>query len=52
MSNTKNSVGRSLVKKRHTNQRRKISGDEWVENRSYRFTCHVQCVFDIDVSKA
>lgn len=32
MSNPKNAVGRSLVKKRFPNQRRARSGDEWVGN--------------------
>jgi hypothetical protein len=31
MSNAKNSVGRSLIKKRFPNQHRATSGDEWVE---------------------
>jgi hypothetical protein len=30
MSHAKNDVGRSLVKKRFRNQRRRVSGDEWV----------------------
>ena len=34
MSNAKQAVGRSLIKKRFPNQHRTTTGDQWVEKKS------------------